>query len=150
MQLQERQESGVEIPVFEHTTGERFVINTHALHNAHLLREALPRDLTKPVPYVQNRRETHEQLATSLRSTQGRKREDLKKKKAAMNASKKASAELLVQKDRIEEVEEVGSDREGAEDTIGREDGVGDGSTVTAQAAAVSRTVSRPTKRRKV
>ncbi|EDR00602.1 uncharacterized protein LACBIDRAFT_240535, partial [Laccaria bicolor S238N-H82] len=49
MQLQERQESGAEIPMFEHTAGEHFVINTHTLHNAHLLREALPHDLTKPV-----------------------------------------------------------------------------------------------------
>jgi hypothetical protein len=54
MQLQERQESGVEIPVFEHTTGEHFIINTHVLHNTHLLCKVLPRDLMKPVPYVQN------------------------------------------------------------------------------------------------
>jgi hypothetical protein len=54
-----------------------------------------------------------------------------------------------MQQDRISEVEEVGSDREGTEDTIGREDGVGDG-TVMAQASGVSGTVSCPTKHHKV
>ena len=143
MQLQEQQESGVEIPIFEHTIGECFIINTHALCNAHLSHEALPHDLTNPVPYVQNQSETHEELAASIQSTQGRKREDLKKK-AATNASKKANAELLVQQDGISEVEEVGSDQEGAEDATGREDGVGDG-IVMSHIVAASGTVSRPT-----
>ncbi|EDR04224.1 uncharacterized protein LACBIDRAFT_148809, partial [Laccaria bicolor S238N-H82] len=73
MQLQERQESGVEIQVIEHTELDRFIINTHALHNSHLLRKTLPRGLIQPIPYSTNRREMHDKLAASLRETQSAK-----------------------------------------------------------------------------
>lgn len=47
--LQERAESGVTHDIIVHLPLERFVINTHALHNPHLIREVLPRYLVAPV-----------------------------------------------------------------------------------------------------
>lgn len=57
-----------------HEDVDRFVINTHSFHNAHLLRGALPREILQPVPFTSNRRDHHDQLATELRGSQGIKR----------------------------------------------------------------------------
>ncbi|KAK7007276.1 hypothetical protein R3P38DRAFT_3212995 [Favolaschia claudopus] len=37
-----------------HSPEQRFLINMHALHNAHLIRDVLPRSLTAPTPYLQD------------------------------------------------------------------------------------------------
>lgn len=55
--IQEHQETSQTIPVIEHVDNNRFVINMHAFHNAALLRTALGRDLTQPVPITANRAE---------------------------------------------------------------------------------------------
>ncbi|KDR73407.1 hypothetical protein GALMADRAFT_48393, partial [Galerina marginata CBS 339.88] len=47
--LQERVESGVFDAFIEHNPIDRFVINTHAFHNAHLLRASLDRSLVVPI-----------------------------------------------------------------------------------------------------
>ncbi|KAJ7635967.1 hypothetical protein DFH06DRAFT_1272024 [Mycena polygramma] len=47
----------------------RFILNMHALHNAHLIREVLPRSLVAPVPYLRDRAATHIQFAEKLRET---------------------------------------------------------------------------------
>ncbi|KAF8799648.1 hypothetical protein BYT27DRAFT_7033750, partial [Phlegmacium glaucopus] len=70
IQQQEQQDSGVEIAVIKHTGLSRYIINTHSLHNSHLIRDALPRNLTKPIPYLENRHQTHDELAAKLRATQ--------------------------------------------------------------------------------
>lgn len=70
-----------------------YVINTHSLHNTHLLRRSLPRDLIAPVPFIDpNRRQAeHAKLAAEWRenpksyTAQGRARE---KKRAEMDATK--------------------------------------------------------------
>ncbi|KAJ7226568.1 hypothetical protein C8J57DRAFT_1389121 [Mycena rebaudengoi] len=41
----------------------------HALHNAHLIRETLPRHLTAPTCCFTDRREKHSQFAAVLRET---------------------------------------------------------------------------------
>lgn len=46
---------------------DRFIINSHAFHNAHLLRAILPRDLLAPIPLFPQRREKHDEFAATLR-----------------------------------------------------------------------------------
>jgi hypothetical protein len=53
--VQERVESRVMKTFIEHKPLDSFVINTHAFHNAHLIRSILPRDLTAPIPYAADR-----------------------------------------------------------------------------------------------
>lgn len=71
-----------------------FVINMHALHNAHLIRETLPRDLTKPVPVFNavQRQSKHNQWAKYLRVTGPAKRKAAKEKAAATRKKNKARA----------------------------------------------------------
>lgn len=45
---QERQDSEVRVAAWAHTAVQRYVLNTHAIHNALQLRELLPRTLTYP------------------------------------------------------------------------------------------------------
>ena len=65
--MQERVESALFETHIEHQPVERFVINTHAFHNAHLLRKTLPRDLVVPIPLLQDRKTKHYELAQRLR-----------------------------------------------------------------------------------
>ena len=68
--MQERVESGLFKTYIEHQPIERFVINTHAFHNAHLLRATLPRSIIVPIPLYQDREAKHIEIAGILRSTQ--------------------------------------------------------------------------------
>ena len=72
--MQERVESGLIKTYIEHQPIERFVINTHAFHNAHLLRATLPRSLVVPIPLHHDRQAKHIEIAGSLRATQKAKR----------------------------------------------------------------------------
>ena len=49
---QERLELEATEPVIEHKSLDEYIINTHSLHNAHLLRKAIPRTLISPIPLV--------------------------------------------------------------------------------------------------
>ncbi|KAJ6615280.1 hypothetical protein B0H10DRAFT_1746857, partial [Mycena sp. CBHHK59/15] len=49
-----------------HSEEAQFILNMHALHNAHLIREVLPRTLTAPVPYLNDRTAAHNRFATQL------------------------------------------------------------------------------------
>ncbi|KDQ51612.1 hypothetical protein JAAARDRAFT_198890 [Jaapia argillacea MUCL 33604] len=60
---------------------DHFIINTHALHNAMLLRKHLPIYLTIPRPLYPNRKERHHKLLTVLRDTQLQKRAQAKLKR---------------------------------------------------------------------
>ena len=91
IQQQEQQDSGVKIPIIEHTGLPQYIINTHALHNTHLIRDALPCNLTKPTPYFKNQCQTHDELAAKLRATQETKRAATKAKQAAGRVKKKTS-----------------------------------------------------------
>lgn len=52
-----------------HEPVDHFFISTHAFHNAHLVRAALPRSLTKPIPIYNDRPSLHQRLASELRYT---------------------------------------------------------------------------------
>ncbi|KAJ7729213.1 hypothetical protein B0H14DRAFT_3617621 [Mycena olivaceomarginata] len=49
-----------------HTEEQQFILNMHALHNGHRIRDILPRSLTAPVPYLQDR------VATRAKNKQGK------------------------------------------------------------------------------
>jgi hypothetical protein len=90
--MQERVESGLVKTYIEHQPLERFIINTHAFHNAHLLRATLPRSLVVPIPLHQDRHAVHVEIAGSLRATQVAKRTATKtraalKKQEVMNSA---------------------------------------------------------------
>ncbi|KAJ7018959.1 hypothetical protein C8F04DRAFT_902466, partial [Mycena alexandri] len=69
LQMQERGESDQIENYIVHNPLERYFINSHAFHNAHLLRATLPRDLIAPIPLFQDRQQTHFDLAITLRAT---------------------------------------------------------------------------------
>ncbi|KAJ7619414.1 hypothetical protein FB45DRAFT_1033278 [Roridomyces roridus] len=50
-----------------HNPLDRYLINTHVFHNAHLLRATLPRDLVAPIPVFQDRRTKHDECAATFR-----------------------------------------------------------------------------------
>lgn len=87
--MQERVASGVYQACIEHQPAERFVINTHAFHNAHLLRETLPRALVVPIPLLQDRKIKHIEMAVALRSTQEVKRTAARARAAQKKHDKK-------------------------------------------------------------
>ncbi|KAJ6556089.1 hypothetical protein B0H19DRAFT_1210733 [Mycena capillaripes] len=67
LRMQERVESDQTENFIVHKTLDRFIIKTHAFHNAHLLRATLPRDLIAPIPLYPDREVKHHALATELR-----------------------------------------------------------------------------------
>ena len=74
-----------------------YVINTHSLHNTHLLRRSLPRDLIAPVPFIDpnQRQAEHAKLAAEWRenpkshTAQGRAREKRRADADAIKGKKK-------------------------------------------------------------
>ncbi|KAJ7698601.1 hypothetical protein B0H17DRAFT_1158298 [Mycena rosella] len=67
LRMQEHVESGKTENYIVHASLARFIINTHAFHNAHLLRATLPRDLIAPIPLFPDREAKHHELAAQLR-----------------------------------------------------------------------------------
>jgi hypothetical protein len=91
--MQERIESGLVQTYIEHKPIERFVINTHAFHNAHLLRATLPRSLVVPIPLHPDRQAKHFEIAGRLRVMQDAKRKAraAQKKKEVINPENNAA-----------------------------------------------------------
>ncbi|PPQ94776.1 hypothetical protein CVT25_007395 [Psilocybe cyanescens] len=71
--MQECVESGLIQTCIEHKPTQRFIINTHAFHNAHLLCAVLPRSLISPTPLYLDRPAKHSELAGHLRLVQDAK-----------------------------------------------------------------------------
>lgn len=65
---QERHQTSIHLRSVKHMGLQRFIINTHSLHNGHLLRRILPRDLTQPVPdhTPEEHIETHKRISAEL------------------------------------------------------------------------------------
>ncbi|KAJ7788587.1 hypothetical protein B0H14DRAFT_3115878 [Mycena olivaceomarginata] len=93
LRMQERVESDQIEKYIVHESLDRFIINTHAFHNAHLLRATLPRHLVVPVPLFADRESKHHRLAAELRDTQT-------KRQAATAAKKRAQEEPRPRKKR--------------------------------------------------
>ncbi|KAJ3803834.1 hypothetical protein F5876DRAFT_54069, partial [Lentinula aff. lateritia] len=101
-QKQERQQSNITFKTIQHVDDQKFIINTHALHNAHHLRRFLPRYLTVPCPLYPDRKQWHRELAGKLVVTQVEKRAKTNRKAAetrAKNAAAKNSGAGLTTTD---------------------------------------------------
>lgn len=92
-QLQERQITDRVAHSVVHKDDTRFVINTHALHNATLLRKFLPRYLTVPRPLFPNRHQRHTDIAVNVAAQQQAKRAVTKAKTAATKLRNKEAKE---------------------------------------------------------
>ncbi|KAJ7364499.1 hypothetical protein DFH08DRAFT_920925 [Mycena albidolilacea] len=79
LRMQERVESDQIENYIVHGSLDRFFINMHSFHNAHLLRATLPRDLVAPIPLFSDRQAKHVELATQLRE-KARKKTPKKRK----------------------------------------------------------------------
>ncbi|KAK0447902.1 uncharacterized protein EV420DRAFT_1244648, partial [Desarmillaria tabescens] len=73
---QERLETEVRAKHLAHNDDIRYLLNMHALHNAHLIRETLPRTLVAPIPYKPPavRAQFHRDVAASLQVSGPEKR----------------------------------------------------------------------------
>jgi hypothetical protein len=87
--MQERQESDTLIRSIVHKNDTRYVINTHAFHNAGLLRKILPVALTKPRPLFADRRKRHDEISLTLAAQQKTKRAATQEKAAATREKNK-------------------------------------------------------------
>ncbi|KAH9925298.1 uncharacterized protein B0H18DRAFT_933788 [Fomitopsis serialis] len=87
--VRERMETEITQTFIEHTNDTHYILNMHALHNARLIRKVLPRHLTKPTPYLNNRNDEHKKMAASLRAAQ-----DVQRAKEAAARKERANARL--------------------------------------------------------
>ncbi|KAJ7848552.1 hypothetical protein B0H13DRAFT_1533088, partial [Mycena leptocephala] len=69
LHMQERIESDQVENYIVHKSLDRYIITSHAFHNAHLLRATLPRDLLAPISFFEDRQAKRYQMATALRAT---------------------------------------------------------------------------------
>ncbi|KAJ7104568.1 hypothetical protein C8R43DRAFT_1092216 [Mycena crocata] len=72
----------------KHSEEQRFILNMHGLHNAHLIRDILPRSLTEPIPYLQDRATSHQRFAAQLRETGPARRAEIQAKAQATRAKR--------------------------------------------------------------
>ncbi|KAJ7766435.1 hypothetical protein B0H14DRAFT_2402970, partial [Mycena olivaceomarginata] len=86
---QERSESLLTVKTVIHSDDLRFLLNMHALHNGHLIREILPAHLTELQPCFPDRRAKHFEFAAALRKVGPAKRAEANAKGQATKAKKK-------------------------------------------------------------
>ncbi|KAJ7752333.1 hypothetical protein B0H16DRAFT_1723687 [Mycena metata] len=111
--VQERQETSKSTVLIAHKDDNHFCINMAALHNATLLRRALPIALTVPRPLYMDRKSHHHQLAAGLRVSQVVKRARTQEKRKATMA---ANAAAKQRGKAVEEEPEVNDDVEEEEE----------------------------------
>jgi hypothetical protein len=95
--VQERQETTQTTKLIEHGDDDHFVINLNALHNATLLRRALPVALTVPRPLYLDRKTHHYNIAKGLRVSQLMKRARTQEKRKATMAAKALQKGLVLE-----------------------------------------------------
>ncbi|KAI0073338.1 hypothetical protein K474DRAFT_1649687 [Panus rudis PR-1116 ss-1] len=94
---EERQLTERTTVALKHTDFDRYLMNMHALHNADLIRQSLPRHLWKPVPYLKDRAASHAQFAEKVREVRPAKRAEAVTKAAETRARKQAAAAARAQ-----------------------------------------------------
>ncbi|KZT28379.1 hypothetical protein NEOLEDRAFT_1161183 [Neolentinus lepideus HHB14362 ss-1] len=90
---QERQTTSLQERCIVHEDDDRFILNMHALHNAALIRDVLPRSLTKPQRYLSNRSSKLNEISESLRISGPAKRAESAAKAAETRARNKRARE---------------------------------------------------------
>jgi hypothetical protein len=95
--------------VIQHAETDSYFINLHALHNAHLLRDTLPRNLTAPVPYFTDRQQKREEFAALVRvsgpakrAATAKKSKETREKKKQAKASRERDEEETDDSDDVE------------------------------------------------
>ncbi|THH15683.1 hypothetical protein EW146_g4834 [Bondarzewia mesenterica] len=88
--VQERQQFECQLSCITHSDNDQYILNMHALHNASLIRETLPRHLTIPKRYFSDRKAKHDEFAVNLRITGPVKRAETAAKAKATREKKKA------------------------------------------------------------
>jgi hypothetical protein len=111
--MQESQETSRTISLISHEDDGHFIINMHALHNATLLQNILPRHLTTPKPLYTDRIAQHHEIATELRVMQAEKCARTAAKTKAMKEANKAKK----LKQRATVVDESDSDGERSDES---------------------------------
>ncbi|KAK7437483.1 hypothetical protein VKT23_018555 [Stygiomarasmius scandens] len=110
---QERKDTLQRVLVIKHANDDAFVINTHALHNATLLRQLLPRPLTEPRYIYQDRVTYHHSVSREYRAVAGKKRDSTaEKRKATREKNKQAKAAREAEIERDSDLEERNPDAE--------------------------------------
>lgn len=133
-------ESSVSESFIQHKPNvDRYIINTHSLHNPHLIRAALPRELVAPIAHFNNRREEHDKLAKILRDTQNRKQ--------AVAAARKTAKKTIEDAAPAAEGSHIGPDGDSDAVNLEPETHQGDGAGLAANS---SRQRPAPRKRRRV
>ena len=102
-QVQEHQETEQTVKSICHEDDKHFVVNTHALHNATLLRKFLPRNLTALKPLYNDCEAKHHEIAAKLRVTQAEKRTCTAAKQKATQDAKKKALHAVVDERELEE-----------------------------------------------
>ncbi|KAG6818880.1 hypothetical protein H0H93_000679 [Arthromyces matolae] len=88
---QERISTDIQKDFIAHANDEHYLINMHALHNAHLIRDVLPRSLSAPRPYVPDSRASRNELSVRLSISGPEKRAETQRKAQETRAKNKAS-----------------------------------------------------------
>jgi hypothetical protein len=116
--IQERIATEDHTNILLHEDDSHFVINLHALHNANLLRQVLPRSLTKPEPQhgdESDRKTWHAEVAVTLRerlAARNKRKTERRKATTVANKQKKAEKEAAMRAGQEVEEEEADSGRE--------------------------------------
>jgi hypothetical protein len=87
---QERVSSGRNVQFVEHVEDEHFIVNMHAMHNAHRIRRVLPRELIRPRHLYQDRTARHHAIAATLHVQMVKKRAETAAKTKATRAKNAA------------------------------------------------------------
>ncbi|KAJ7840157.1 hypothetical protein B0H14DRAFT_2360807, partial [Mycena olivaceomarginata] len=89
--VQERHATGRKQTGIKHSDTDIYFINMHALHNADLIRDTLPRDLTAPIPCFPDRDAKRKEFAALLRVSGPAKRAAAAKKSKETREKKKTA-----------------------------------------------------------
>ncbi|KAI0685857.1 hypothetical protein BC835DRAFT_1535847 [Cytidiella melzeri] len=91
---QERRITSLTQKGVQHGAMQRYFVNMHALHNAALIRSTLPRHLSMPKPYFNDRVAKHQEFADQVSSVNSKRRDATAAKARDTRARKKQVQEL--------------------------------------------------------